>query len=154
VIITPDVEARFWAKVDRSDKDGCWPWKAYVDLSGYGRFSVAGKPKKATHVALVLDGKPRPGALHTLHSCDNPCCVNPAHLRWGTNAENMADMKAKGRGVVASRQGEGHPNVKINEHAVLAIRADSRSYARISADHGINSSTVWRIKTRVLWRHL
>lgn len=41
---------------------------------------------------------PIPEGLSILHACDNRACINVAHLRVGTRAENQADMTAKGRG--------------------------------------------------------
>ena len=32
-----------------------------------------------------------------LHSCDNPACQNPAHLREGTAQDNQDDIDARGR---------------------------------------------------------
>lgn len=37
------------------------------------------------------------GHHHILHSCDNPRCINPKHLRAGTHAENMQDMVDRSR---------------------------------------------------------
>ncbi|MFB9187253.1 HNH endonuclease signature motif containing protein [Dactylosporangium sucinum] len=46
----------------------------------------------------VANGQPIPDGLQVLHSCDNPPCCNPAHLSIGTQAENMQQMVARGRG--------------------------------------------------------
>jgi DNA invertase Pin-like site-specific DNA recombinase len=40
-----------------------------------------------------------------LHSCDKPGCVNPKHLRLGSQADNMADKKRRGRQAFGVRHG-------------------------------------------------
>lgn len=77
---------------------GCWLWTGTIIEKGYGRLCVNGKTVLATHVSLELDGRPRPGAQFcALHTCDNPSCVNPEHLYWGTIQDNSNDMVARGR---------------------------------------------------------
>jgi hypothetical protein len=88
---------RFWKRVDRKGADECWPWTGPVSQRGYGMITLRSKPVRATHIAMKLDGRDRPDGLHALHTCDNPVCVNPSHLWWGTHVENMHDMIAKGR---------------------------------------------------------
>lgn len=90
-------EQRFWAKVDVRGPDDCWPWLGCRDRDGYPKIKVDGTYRRATHVALMIDGRPRIGNLQALHSCDNPPCCNAKHLRWGTTVENMADKTARGR---------------------------------------------------------
>lgn len=103
-------QARFWAKVDIRELEpgACWEWvAARLASGGYGAFRVAGKTLRAHRLAFEACVGPIPEGLVVRHRCDNPACVNPAHLEVGTHAENMADMYARGRAV--HHRGDAHP---------------------------------------------
>ncbi len=93
-------EADFWARVDRSDLDGCWPWTRGRLAFGHGRTASLDAPglRELTHrIAWKLVNGPIPAGLCVLHRCDNPPCCNPAHLFLGTKLDNARDAGAKGR---------------------------------------------------------
>lgn len=91
-------EEHFWARVDRRGPDECWPWRGGKIKMGYGVLAFHGHHRMATHVAWSLaNGHPFPDGLLCLHSCDNPPCCNPAHLRPGDHKDNAGDAVARGR---------------------------------------------------------
>lgn len=95
------VEERFWSKVDKSGD--CWIWTAAPDTAGYGQFRYEGKNVKAHRVSFFFENGYWPKV--TRHTCDNPPCVNPAHLLDGSHKDNSDDIYARERnnGLTASQ---------------------------------------------------
>jgi hypothetical protein len=84
---------RYDASVDRSGgPSACWPWRAAKCHQGYGRVTAFKVPFKPHRLALLYAGVDLSTEMLALHSCDNPSCCNPAHLRPGTQSENVRDM--------------------------------------------------------------
>jgi hypothetical protein len=147
------LERRFWAKVDRSDPDGCWPWIGFRRKAGYGCFFALGQSRQATHVALWLTtGEWLPKGIFACHHCDNPSCVNPAHLFLGTAADNARDCLEKGRDV--NPQGERNGSAKLTEDDVRAILAAPESQRQLAAKYGVTQQLIGLIRTRKIWRHV
>lgn len=107
---------RFWIKVSMAEADQCWEWsgrrKKQV-INGktydYGIFALPVVAGKRTEVRAhrfaweTWHRKPVPAGMVLRHGCDNPPCVNPAHLEPGTSADNMRDMVERGRHYMAGR---------------------------------------------------
>lgn len=114
-------DQEFWDHVDQSaGPAGCWPWKGGTTSRGYGQsWHGHGRPELAHRRALrITVGEPEDPTHEALHSCDTPPCANPAHLRWGTHEENMADMLARGRARAGRKNVDqcphGHPMTEDN----------------------------------------
>lgn len=139
-------EATFWSKVDKSGE--CWLWKGKHNDLGYGELCVAGKRIKAHRFAYQISRGSIPDGIVVCHSCDNPPCVNPAHLWLGTHADNRRDALQKGR------IKETLP--KLTETQVLAIRkhlADRTKTQRHLADeYGVSKAAVHQIQYRKTWK--
>jgi len=149
-------EERFWAKVDRSDRDGCWPWMG-SKVSGYGQFMLRRRTMRAHRLAYSMINHCHVNdAEVVMHTCDNPPCCNPDHLRAGTHADNMRDMVAKGRAKpgIADSRGVKNPRARLSPHHVQAIRADTRPQRFIALEYAISQKHVSRIKRGDSWSHL
>lgn len=97
----PKTINRFWSKVEKGDPDECWNWTGTLN-NGYGDFWAGNKRIGAHRYSWMLHNEeiPKNNSYHGLcvmHMCDNPACVNPAHLKLGTHQENMSDRTVKGR---------------------------------------------------------
>lgn len=125
---------------------------------GYGWFMLqtpTRRPHLAHRVAWTLSQGEIPDGLQVLHRCDNPPCVNPAHLFLGTQEENVADMGAKGRARGHSAPGESNPMAKLTWEQAEEIRrayaAGEGSYKTIGQRYGVHAQTVCDIVRGRRW---
>lgn len=96
--------------VDRSGD--CWVWTGSTNRKGYGWWSAGTVRGLAHRIALAKVDPPADPSLLACHTCDNPPCVNPAHLYWGTVADNARDYAARqgvhNKGAYSERCPRGH----------------------------------------------
>jgi hypothetical protein len=148
------IETRFRKFVPVKSASDCWPWQGHIDARGYGRFSVDNRNRKATHLALAFSGRERPNGAVARHDCDNPSCVNPSHLRWGTQAENVEDMCGRSRHRTRQLVGTDSPLAKVDEDTVRLIREATGPQRATAERFGISQSLVSLIKLRKSWGHV
>lgn len=132
---------------------GCWEWLKTKNQDGYGRVKRFGKLESAHRVSYELYKGPI-GGLHVLHSCDNPSCVNPEHLRLGTHKENQEEKARKGRGVGHSMPGTKHPSHKLTEAQALAIKTSDLSVAHLQQLYPVSEMLIRDIRAGKRWKHL
>jgi hypothetical protein len=151
----PTTVSSFWMKVQKSD--ACWLWVGHRNTGGYGVICWNGKPWKAHRMAWILTNGKIPKGLNVLHRCDNPPCVNPAHLFLGTQADNVMDAFLKGRlHPYRRRTGEQHHMAKLTAEQVVQMRAlrNSAPYHAIAKQFGVSTMTAYRAITGQSWREI
>ena len=133
---------------------GCWEWFRCRCKKGYGQISRGGKLFRAHRVAWSAWNGPVPKGLGVLHSCDNPPCCNPEHLRPGTQLDNMRDRALRGR----TARGERHGRARYTSAQVLEVKRLLEegwlSQRRIAKALGVPYSFVLDIKYRNRWLHV
>ena len=144
---------RFDEKWLEDPRTGCWEWQLARNNDGYGVMKVGYKMMKAHRVSFALTFGPFDNELLVCHNCDNRSCVNPDHLFLGTNADNSADMKAKGR----QARGRTHGNSKLTEADIPVIMAQHATGAAtrdIARDFGVSHAAISHITRGKSWTHV
>ncbi len=158
------IAERFWEKVDKRGPNECWPWTACRTSDGYGQISEGTPSRKMLGAHCVSyeihNGSIPPGEGYhgtcVCHTCDNPPCVNPAHLFLGTIADDLRDMRKKGRGYTPKR--EAHGRAKLTEGQVIEIRRDyvkrSRTYGTpaLARKYNVSHTAIWDIVRGENWK--
>lgn len=111
----------FLNKVNKKDNLNCWNWLACKNKNGYGRLTVNSKNIKAHRYSYFLY-HPISDDIYNIkfevsHTCDNPSCVNPNHLRLSTHEDNIKDKILRNR----QTYGENHQSAKLKNKDVEQI---------------------------------
>lgn len=142
---------RFWSSIETGPTDACWKWRGGLANTGYGCFSLYGKPLIASRVAYQLCHGPIPEGLLVRHACDNPPCCNPWHLSTGTHLDNAKDRQMRGR----QTKGTTVHTCRMTEQDVMRIRmSPRREWTRIAEELGRPYVTVYSAAVGRSWKHL
>lgn len=154
----------FWSKVSVGKREDCWLWKTGHFSTGYGAFKIGKKNYGAHVISFLLSGgtlsKSKP---HVLHSCNNRGCVNPAHLRAGSQQDNVNDAIKSGTHGLALKtcrrpHGTKHGMAKLTDAKVRALRSEYEPHRTtrddLAAKYGISKATVNQILMRKTWKHV
>lgn len=137
--------------------DGCWEWNHARTRAGYGVKRVGSKNIYLHRLVATLVYGESVGN-HALHSCDNPPCCNPAHIRWGTRSDNSQDAVRRNRLNTTHRvRGAAHHAARLNEDDVREIRrmyATGTLIAHIAAAYGIHWSSAAAVVRNETWRQV
>lgn len=138
-------EQSLWGRVDIRGQDECWPWVGCQRQSfGYGAIRYDGRQQSAHRVAYILTYGPVPEGLVVCHSCDNPACCNPRHLRADTQSANIREASARNR----MRRYENHHNGKLTREQKVEIRqvyaAGGVTLKWLAKQYGVTPQTIWR----------
>lgn len=143
---------RIWSNIRKGSPDECWNWIGKVERNGYGRTTFGGSRYPVTRIVFHLEN---PGTfslrskLWVLHSCDNPSCCNPKHLRAGTAKENVEDRVKRNRSY--QWKGADHPFCKFTEDQVREIRllrSNGVTGRSLAKRFGVSPGTISSIVTR------
>jgi hypothetical protein len=148
--------ARFWSKVDVRSPEECWEWQASRTGHGYGQFCLRkGMPMTASRIVMGLTiGRPLAQGEVACHACDNPPCVNPAHIFPGTQSDNAKDCVRKGRRNAAFGERNGAKLTEADVREILSAPARYGITEQLGRQYGVAGNTIRAIRARRKWKHI
>jgi len=137
---------------------GCWEYQGCFQSKGYGLIntSIGGNKYSYTlhRLSYYYHKHTDPASLVVRHDCDNRCCINPAHLRLGTYADNNRDCMERGR----TQRGEKHYLSKLTNECVINIkkrlREGNETQTTIAMDFGVSVPVINSIHMGTSWKHI
>lgn len=142
---------RLMKRVEKGET--CWVWTGSKNQTGYGMINVEGTPRLVHRIVWrELFGVITPEQF-VCHRCDNPSCVNPAHLFLGDYQINSDDKISKGRHRWGLLRGEKHGGARLSREIVQAIRASAENGVVLARRYGVSTSHVSDIRRGKVWKH-
>jgi hypothetical protein len=145
---TPGTLEQHWSRyVSDRPVNKCWEWQGTKDKDGYGKFCHDKKHLRGHRASYIIHHGEIPDGLLVCHTCDNPSCVNPAHLFLGDTRMNTIDMIHKSRG----------PLQKLNPSDIVEIRkmlAEGYGVEDLAVRYSVHPYTIRRIRNGSRWGHV
>lgn len=167
------LETRFWSKVQKGTGKACWLWTGTKNNAGYGMLWKSGEGRGrnktlAHRISYEMANGPIPEGHIIMHACDNPACVNPAHLKLGTMQANYRDMLDKGRHPIFGKgskprvlkglaRGERSGTAKLTEDDVrelYRLRLTGLDFSALARRFDLDPSTAAEICRGTRWAHM
>lgn len=154
------IKEKFEQRYVRGAPGDCWNWRGNLSTSGYGVFKIRERAFRAQRVAYLFHHghlpmrRPDGWLTFACHHCDNPACVNPAHIFLGSTVDNNHDRHRKGRSAGGTLGGEECGWNKLTEAQVLQIIRDNRFGRLVAKDYGVSESMIYHIRKGIAWKHL
>lgn len=164
-----------------NSETGCIEWTGRLTTSGYGHLSSGfgdDRKQRSSHVvSWEIANKQSAEGFVVMHKCDNRKCINPDHLMRGTQADNVLDMRSKGRNSNCTKcggfigltskhelkcnpsrnQGSKCKTSKLNEEKVKQIHSllgQGIKQRDIAISYKIDPSIISDIHRRKRWNHV
>lgn len=141
----------------KEDSNLCWIWQRQKSSTGYGKITVSSKKLFAHRVSYEVFKGNIPENKIVMHTCDNPSCVNPDHLKLGTQKENIQDMFSKGRNPPRNQQchGESNGQAILTSPQIKEIRRRINSGSKqidLAKEYNVSKQTISAIFTGISWK--
>lgn len=120
----------------------CWNWTGAKLPNGYGYMKHNYRNCGAHRGAYETFKGGIPDGQIVRHSCDNPGCINPAHLILGTNLDNTVDMLDRGR---------NHSKLSRADIELIKSMYPQESMNRLADKFGVTNHTISNIVNGVAW---
>jgi hypothetical protein len=149
---------RLWSKViiPKDYENDCWIWTASKNKDGYGNFLIKGKNNGVHRIIYECYNGPIPNELLVRHSCDNPACVSPYHLKTGTQYDNIHDAINRGR----FAYGENNGRAILTENDVKDILNylwegnNNVNCIELGKKYNVDSTTINLISKGKTWKNI
>jgi HNH endonuclease len=146
------IEEQFRRSVGETTESGCVLWAGLKDWNGRGViYSTLRPPQRifiASRIAWEIANGAIPEGQCICHRCDNPACINVAHLFLGTQLDNIDDMARKGR----------QANRRLTDDEIRTIYAryhkGNVSQQQLADEYGIHQTAVSSIVTGKRWQYV
>lgn len=129
----------------------CHEWRGATMSNGYGVVGRSDGSNVGAHRAsFEVHIGPIPPRMLACHRCDNPPCINPAHLFLGSHKNNSQDMVIKGR--------HGRSSARLSDSQASEVRAlhalGNVTHLQLAEKFGISRSKITNIVNRKSYRHV
>jgi hypothetical protein len=133
------LKERMLAQIEIDQATGCWNWLG-CGSRFYGSIVNDNGKRVYPHKAMyeIDRGYTFKRGEQGLHTCDNTWCINPDHIRPGTQKQNMEDKSRKNR----------HGSAIVSRELAMVIRRryhEGETAVALGIEYGITEQTAWKI---------